>query len=140
MNNANPDIGITVEAWAEITIKEFQKKIDYFGIGDSGELLNSFTHHIITAANGDPQKIVFAYNYYGNFVDWGVGNGVDLQDMFTFSFVDLTKRRPKPWFSDTFYKQLRILKHLMEEKYALKSKMVIVKNANDNWNNTKFEV
>lgn len=138
--NANVDLGLTIEAWAEITIKEFHKKIEYFGIGDTGNLANSFAHHIVTAADGDPQKIIFAFNFYGKFVDWGVGNGTDIQDMITFSFVDTTHRRPKPWYTDTFFKQIRILKHLLEEKYARKSQLVIVKNASDNWDPQQYKI
>lgn len=118
----NLDTSLTVEAWAEITIKEWLKKIKAMGIGSSGQLLNSFYHHINTSADGKPQYVNFAFEYYGRFVDWGVGKGVTIENRDMLN----TSRKQKPWFSSVFMTQLAVLKHLMAEKYAEKAAVVVI--------------
>jgi hypothetical protein len=125
----NLNTSLTVEAWAEITIKEWIKKIEALGIGNSenstGQLVRSFAHHVNTSANGVPERVTFAFEYYGKFVDWGVGKGITIEHREMLN----TKRKQKPWYSDVFYKQIKILGHLMAEKYAQKAANVIVINA-----------
>jgi hypothetical protein len=128
----NLNTKITVEAWAQIVIKEWIKKANALGIGQTGALINSFTSTIYTAAEGDPNKVVFAFEWYGKMVDYGVGKYVDLADRDGMIAGGMTKRRPKPFFSDTFYKQLAVLRHLMEEKYAAKAEWLMVRNWSDN--------
>jgi len=69
----NTNIGQTVEAWADIVIKEWLNKIKLFNIEGTGNLVNSFFHHINTQADGDPVYIDFAFEYYGKMVNLGVG-------------------------------------------------------------------
>jgi len=130
--NSNTNISLTVEAWADIVIKEWIKKVEALNIGNTGLLVNSFVNTIYTAANGDPGRIVFAFEYYGRFVDYGVGRYVRLDDRDGMIAAGLTRRRPKQFFSDTFYKQLEILRHLLEEKYLKKLDSLVVRNYNDN--------
>lgn len=129
----NINTGLTVEAWAEITIKEWVKKAQVLGVAPNNPLdAERFVHHINTAANGDPARIEFIYDYYLNFVDWGVGKGVDLEHRDMLISSGATKRRPKRWFTDVFYKQVTVLTHLLAEKYALQAAHVVV-------NATKFD-
>jgi hypothetical protein len=127
----NLNTSLTVEAWADITIKEWIKKIEALGIGQTGQLVSSFAHHVNTSANGIPEYIQFAFEYYGKFVDWGVGKGVTIEHRDMLMSSGAASRRQKPWYSDVFYKQLKILSHLMAEKYAQKAAKVIVTNAID---------
>jgi hypothetical protein len=124
----NINTALTVEAWAEITIKEWIKKIKALGIGSSGQLINSFYHHINTNANGNPEYVNFAFEYYGRMVDWGVGRGVTIENREMLISSGASERRQKPWFSSVFYTQLKILKHLMAEKYAQQSAVVVINN------------
>jgi len=128
----NTNISLTVEAWADIVIKEWIKKVEALKIGNTGLLINSFTNTIYTAANGDPGRIVFAFEWYGKMVDYGVGRYVTLADRDGMIAGGMTTRRPKPFFTDTFYKQLEVLRHLMEEKYAYKTESLVVRNFSDN--------
>jgi hypothetical protein len=128
----NLNTSLTVEAWAEITIKEWIKKIEALGIGQTGQLVRSFVHHINTSANGIPELVLFAFEYYGRFVDWGVGKGVTIEHRDMMVGAGAASRRQKPWYSDVFYKQLKILTHLMAEKYAQKAANVIVLTE-ENW-------
>ena len=128
----NLNIKLTVQAWADIVIKEWIKKVTVLKIGDTGALVNSFTSTVITAADGDPSRIVFAFEWYGKMVDYGVGKYVTLADRDGMIAGGMTRRRPKPFFTDTFYKQLAVLHHLFEEKYAAKAEWFIVRNFEDN--------
>jgi len=127
----NTNLTLTVEAWADIVIKEWEKKIELLGIGVSWQLVDSFAQHVWVNANGDPSRVEFVFNYYGRFVDYGVGNHVPLYDRDAMIASGETKRRPKPWYSDTFFKQLEVLRHLIGEKTARNVEQMIVINGSD---------
>ena len=97
--------------WAEIVIERWEEKIVQLGIvGDN--LINSFTQQVITDSNGDPTLIIFAFNYYGKFVDMGVGRGVPLSE------VPFSNRRAKPWQSKTFARELGVMAELLSRYYG----------------------
>jgi hypothetical protein len=125
----NTNISLTVEAWAKITVERWIKKMDALGVGSSGDstgaLKNSFVHTIYTEANGDPNRIQFAFEWYGKMVDYGVGSGVSIENRDTMLASGLTKRVKKPWFM-ALYKELEILRHLLEEKNALKVERFLI--------------
>ena len=124
----NTTLSLTIEAWAEIVIKTWLEKIIRLNINYSHALYNSFAHHIITNANGDPERIEFAFLYYGKFVDMGVGNGVSKSEATELMAAGMNGRHAKPWYSKTFYHQLQILRELLAEKYAMKASQVIMIN------------
>lgn len=128
----NLDLRLTAEAWTEIVIREWEKKVESLMIGVSMQLVDSFTQHVYTQADGDPSKIRFAFEWYGKMVDYGVGKGVTLLDRDSMIAAGLTTRRPKPWYTDVFYKQLEVLRHLFEEKTAKRIERFIVRNLEDN--------
>ena len=116
----NQNISLTVEAWAKIVIERWELEMARAGVRGTGKLLNSFMYTIHSQANGNPELIQFAFNYYGKFVDMGVGRGVTLDT------AETTKRKPKPWYSKVFWSQFQKLKELMVEKYQIKSTMSII--------------
>jgi hypothetical protein len=123
----NTNTTLTVEAWAEITIKEWVKKAAAMGISPDNPIApERFVYHVIPAANGDPEKIQFMFDYYLYFVDWGVGKGVNIRNRDMLVGIGATNRRPKPWFTSVFYTQVKILTNLLAEKYALKAANVII--------------
>lgn len=124
----NLNMNLTVQAWADIVITIWLNKIDQMKIHDTYQLADSFTHHVISHSNGDVQKIEFAFNYYGKFVDMGVGRGVTLEDVARGN----TSRHPRPWYSRTFYSEVKKLSQLLAQKYARKGALVIVENVDDN--------
>jgi len=136
---SNSPLYNTVSAWAEIVIIEWLKKARILNIHD-GHLLNSFASHVITNSDGDPTKILLLFEYYGNFVDWGVGRGVSVANKEIMINAGNSKRREKPFISDVIYKQIAVLRHLMEEKYAMKVENFIIKNTevSNNNNSLKF--
>lgn len=116
----NTNIGITVEEWARIVIERWENRITTLNIKQTGQLLKSFTHFINTQANGDPERITFAFEYYGKFVDMGVGKGT------TINQVGSTNRKPKPWYSKIFWSQFEKLKEILVEKYQMAGQMTII--------------
>lgn len=128
----NLDIKLTIEAWAEIVIKEWIKAIYALGVIETYYLAESLEYKIMVDSGGDPLKVLFAFEWYGRMIDYGVGKYVTLDDRDAMIRAGLTKRRPKPWLSDTFYKQLEILRHLLEEKHAKRIEYLVVRNLNDN--------
>lgn len=122
----NLELNETVKAWAEIVLDIWDDKIVKYQVMETVALANSLMHHVITSSNGNPELVQFFFNYYGKFVDMGVGKGTDLQHA-TFS-----NRKKKPWYSKPFYSQVLRLSQILAEKYAHKGAMAIVENVNDN--------
>lgn len=119
-------INLTVEAWAEIVVKEWVKKAAALGISPDNPLSQQrFLQHVITNSDGDPTRVEFTFDFYLKFVDWGTGRGVNFENRDILISQGLTKRRPKPWYTDVFYKQVAVLGHLLAEKYAIRSQFII---------------
>lgn len=125
----NTDFSLTLQAWADIVIGIWEDKIQKLRIIESYQLLESFTAHVVTESNGDPRKIEFAFNYYGKFVEMGVGNGVNMESLK--SSIN-TIRKPRPWYSKVFFSQVKKLGAILAEKYARKTALLIVENIDDN--------
>jgi hypothetical protein len=70
------------ESWAKITIKLWRKNLFRMKIGQnsSGDLYRSFKYKVIAGSRGNVDRIEFAFNYYGKFLDMGVGKGTKLGD------------------------------------------------------------
>lgn len=133
----NLDLNLTVQAWADIVIQIWLDKIEKLHIYDTYQLADSFVNHIITHANGDAYRIEFAFNYYGKFIDMGVGRGVKLED----AGDPNSKRKPRPWYSKTFFSEVQKLRIIFAEKYARKGAILIVENIDDNaevWNERRL--
>jgi hypothetical protein len=118
----NTNITLTAEAWANIVIERWEQKLVRLNVHHSGKLADSFARHVITQAAGSLEKIEFAFEYYGKFVDMGVGNGVHIDD------VQESYRKRKPWYSPVFFSQVRKLGELLREKYAYKAQLAILTN------------
>ncbi len=134
----NLNMNETAVAWAEITIRVFEDWLQKLGANASYQLTDSFVHHVHTSANGNPEMIDFAYKYYGKFVDMGVGGYVNLDNRDGMVASGQTTRKQKPWFSKTFFFQVRRLGEILSEKYAQKAAITIVANIDDNaekWGN-----
>lgn len=106
-------------AWAEIVIDRWRKRMEALDVGDTGALLKSFEAQVAADSNGDPAKITFAFLYYGRFPDMGVGRGVTLSD------VPDASRKVKPWYSQTFMKEVLALGRMMAHKYGIDAAMAV---------------
>lgn len=114
----------TAEAWASILVERWQKEIEKLDIIDSKSLYNSFEKVVVSEANGDVQKIELAYNFYGWFVDLGVGKGVKLED----TLLGSRARKPKKWIAGILNKETYKLAEIMAKKYGDEGLNVIVQN------------
>jgi len=112
----------TVEAWAKYVIERWELEIVRLGINNTGQLLRSFTSEIITQANGNVDRIIFAFEYYGKFIDMGVGRGVTVAE------VAQSGRTPKPWYNTVFFGQVKRLGEILAEKYSKAAIMAIVES------------
>jgi hypothetical protein len=129
----------TIEAWANIVVQIWEDKVQQLGINDTQTLLNSFAIHVQRAAEGRVDYVMFAFQYYGRFVDMGVGK---YQPFDSISSNLLSKadswgkqtrsRQPRQWYSKVFYSQLRKLSDILAEKYAHQAALTVVMNADDN--------
>lgn len=99
-----------VEDWAKIVINIWEERMLQLGIRDTFTLANSFAHTIHRESGGDISKIEFAFAYYGRFVDMGVGKGVPREA------VEASIRKARPWYTQTFMKEVKKLQYLMAEK------------------------
>jgi hypothetical protein len=127
----NTNLTLTVEAWADIVIKEWLNKMDALSVGNTGTLAESFEKQVITETNGDPRKIRFLFEWYGRMVDYGVGVGVDIENRKEMVAAGKTTRKKKQWYTSVFYKQLAVLRHLLEEKTAKQIEKIITVNMSE---------
>lgn len=123
---------------------------------DTWALARSLEQHVWVNANGDPERVEFAFMYYGRFVDMGVGEGKSLTgalsrdqrkivkgymkagrdemayskwDAFsTYNKTYLKERIPKKWYSPVFYAEVMKLQNILAEKYGMKAAQMIVEN------------
>jgi len=110
----------TLKAWADIVIERWELRISQLGVVDTGELLRSFQAQVNTDANGNGEKIVFTYAYYGRFPELGVGKGIK-------AGIE-SNRKKKPWYTKIFFGQVNQLARIMAEKYGQQAIAGIIEN------------
>jgi hypothetical protein len=131
----NINLETTTQAWADIVIKNWQRKMIDLNIGSTGALFDSFVNDVISNTKGNPERIEFAHEFYGNFVDMGVGKGVYIGNPGDVT----TTRKAKPWRSKVLFSQTIRLSELISEKFGIIAASVIRENvvANENKSPTK---
>lgn len=113
-----------LQDWARYTAERLMKSIRRRGIGYSGALYYSIMHRLVSVAGGDVSSIKHEFNYYGKFVDMGVGRGQKIESVKSNAdLIALTGegRRPKKWYSKTYYAEVQELQELLSEKYGQQS-------------------
>ncbi len=126
------------QAWAKITIIKWKKKLASNKIGDTGTLLKSFKYDVLASAQGNVLKITLLFEYYGRFVDMGVGKGVkigDVKESITSRKLDGkmlgNRRRPKKWYSKTFHAEVMKLSEIFAKEYGHRGVIAITENVSD---------
>lgn len=133
-----------IHDWAKFTGERLQKSIVKKRVGiatmhherfgrttyqkSSGALINSIVYALAAAGNGDVEAARHEFNYYGKFVDMGVGRGQKIEGVK--SNADILRmagggRRPKKWFSRTYYAEVTELRDLLMVKYGTQSAQLI---------------
>lgn len=113
----------TVEAWAEIAIKEFQKALDKKKIHDTRFLFESFKNEL-RSSGGDVQSVILRFAMYGRFVDMGVGRGVKAYERKSNKAnliaakryganVSYNRRQPRRWYNKTKVSQTLRLQEIL---------------------------
>ncbi len=105
---------LDIDRWAEIVVKEWVVQIENLGVHDSFALTDSFTHMAYRNANGDIDKVMFLFNFYGKFAEMAVGRSMP----FDWAKSPVNKREARPWYTRTFRAQVHRLRELLQEKYA----------------------
>lgn len=119
----------TLDAWSKFTIKDWQSEFVRLRIGSTGEskgiTVKKFMYGNI--------RFVFEYAFYLNFVKWGVGKGMTVDDVKSHMSVNtalktlglsksalkkLRGRVPKNWFGRKYRYNVYRLTELMAAKYA----------------------
>lgn len=106
------------EAWASMMVEIWADKAKSYEI-HQGDMIESFTQDVIIASNGEVDKIVHSYLYYARMVDMGVGRGVPLEK------VDSSNRKSKPFYSESYYKSIKVLSLKMSELYGMEFRSYI---------------
>lgn len=110
-----------IEDWARFTVDRLSKSLKKRRIGVTNSLYFSLYHKLIGIAGGDIGSVKHSFNYYGKFVDMGVGRGQKLDGVK--SNADLRAigsggRKPKKWYSKTYYGEVAELRNLLANKYG----------------------
>jgi hypothetical protein len=123
------DLALTIQRWAGWTIFALKKSIQQKKIKGSGLLKNSFTYKLTYGADGMPTKVSIGFNFYGKFIDMGVGKGVKISDvkgnaekwraLASDEKRGQKHRIPVKWYSPTMYYEYQRLSELLVEKYAI---------------------
>jgi hypothetical protein len=114
MSNPNTNLQLTVEAWADIVIDNWLDNLAKLRIGYYFQLESNLHYNIFSGGHNLPSAVEFSFPLYGRFVDMGVGRGVKLEDV---KSTD-NSRRPKKWYSKTFYSETLKLSQILSQKYA----------------------
>jgi hypothetical protein len=107
-----------VTLWAQYAAEKLVKALDKHKIGKSGALKNSIVKEL-NNNGGDVYKAIFKFLQYGRFVDIGTGRGFARGARGTSAFAvsrnengtlkGQVNRQPKPWYSKTMYREIKIL-------------------------------
>ena len=115
------EIKQVISDWARYTIERLQKSIVTKKIGVSGSLNYSLLYHLASLAGGDVSSVTLNFNYYGRFVDMGVGRGHKIESVKSnadiYSLVG-GGRRPKKWLGKTLYGEVAALRDIMSTHYG----------------------
>jgi len=119
-----------VNDWARITLERFREAMQREGI-HIGPLYQSFVKNVLTGSGGNVELAKLSFNFYGRFVDMGVGRGVpsgSRGSLGSKSFLSkrnpggqlLNKRRvPKKWYSRTLAAETKRLNELLADNFNI---------------------
>ncbi len=107
-----------LKAWGEIAKERLADSVEKHRVTDTHALMAS----IDVAAATD--QVHISYNYYGMFVDMGVGKGVKLGDV-RFNAeqkragIGGSRRKPKKWYSKTIFREVAKLGDILASHFGI---------------------
>lgn len=126
-----------LEQWAENMIKVWVAKMEALGMfreGNSGRLARSFFYTVIWEARGSDrieylQRIKFAFNYYGKFVDFGLGRGTDIKDRFKGGRdPNSNPRKRKKWMREPWFAEMKKLRPIITAHMKAQTRIMLKQN------------
>ncbi len=96
-----------------VLIDRWRKNIKRMNIGHEGDLDASFKKS--SGASGGQIKGAITHNYYGRFVDMGVGNGVEIEDQ---QAGRGGRRKAKPWYIESWAYEKQRLAEVFQDAIA----------------------
>jgi len=107
-----------LEQWAKITVTSLKAKLEKKHIGKTGALASSFNYSV------SEKGIRLSFNYYGKFVDMGVGKGTKIgqakmnRDILTKAKAATERRKRKPWLNKTLQNEIYQLTRILASQYG----------------------
>lgn len=79
--NRDAEMKQVVSDWAKYTIERLQKQITKKKIGVTGSLNYSLLYKLAALSGGGVSSVNLEFNYYGKFIDMGVGRGQKIESI-----------------------------------------------------------
>lgn len=119
-----------INEWMRRSIEYFQNAMDRSGVKSQAKVLyNSLLATAIKNSDGDLKVAIIRFNYYGRYVDMGVGKGVPIggqkekTDFLKYrnekGQLHKYKRKPKKWYSRTLAGRVKTLSELLAEQFGI---------------------
>jgi hypothetical protein len=127
-NNVIPEVMLSAKseevmrAFMPVFVERLKRNLATQHIGHEGDLDDSLRFNIRKGQNMVSANLSF--NFYGRFVDMGVGKGTTLMErqtgrpLMAGRAATGNKRRPKPWFSPQYVFEKERLAQIMTESVA----------------------
>ncbi len=113
----------TMRYFVKFSAEKLQKSIWRLGVRHSGDLYESMRTSVTTGSSKTSGTISF--NWYGRFVDMGVGNGLTLIEKQTGRALTTNRnpsritRKPKPWLTDVWPGQVHRMSEILARDIAI---------------------
>lgn len=116
-----------VEGWSKTMVDIWHDRISKVHAIDTYNLFNSVSEVNISAdANFDTMRLIHEFALYGIYVDIGTGKefGGERYEENTFTgekrgqLVREVNRKPKPWFSASYYASVMAMKEFLAKSYG----------------------
>lgn len=110
------------QEWSRMMIDIWQEKITRLKVIDTGRLWNEISQHSVISE--DSSTITHQFMEYGIYQDAGTGNGYTHDNGGNLEFLEQGRvsryphRKPRKWYSKSYYASVMALKEKMSEMYA----------------------
>lgn len=113
----------TMKYFVKYSAEKFQKSIMKLDVRHSGDLYESVRTSV--SSGGSKTSGTIRFNWYGRFVDMGVGKGITLIEKQTGRGLTNNRnpsritRKPKPWFTDVWPAQVHRMSEILARDIAI---------------------
>jgi hypothetical protein len=109
-----------LEIWGDYVEQKMREALNSLDVGYSDELLRSLSHTVVAANANHKGRYEQRFMEYGRFVDMGAGRGLQTEanKQRALRRKKAKGRKPKKWYSKTFYGSLNKLIGALSRNYA----------------------